>query len=117
MAKIKASQVVNATRSVNVTLTFDDDEGNRHTEATRVIYRALSVRRMRELAEKTEVTKKEFSEQLAEMVVSLPDVVDEADKPYPINSEFFESLSLDNLKAISEGISNDIAPPSQPSAS
>jgi hypothetical protein len=111
--KIKGNKLTDAKRSVNVTFFFEDDNGERQEIKTKVIYRALSPKLLRELADMTEASeenRRAVAEQLAKVVYQLPDVVGEDDQPIKVDVDFFDALSFDNLTAINKAIQEDIHP-------
>ena len=126
MSKIRIKNLVNSKRTVNVSLICDpapglrrageDDEGARQSESVRVAYRAMSLRLSRELGNE-DLDKKGLCEQLARIVVSLPDIVGDDEKPIEPTVDFFDSLDIENLRAINKAIGEDINPPTKPSNS
>src|SRR5436309_971564 len=112
---IKAGSVVNARRTVKAALTFEA-QAERTTADLRVLYRGISLRLAREFEQATDEDKAAVVAQIARIVVGLPDILGEDEKPVEPSSEFFEALDIENLRAISDAIGNDINPPTKPSA-
>jgi hypothetical protein len=113
----KASQFINATRTILVPLTFEAD-GERKTEEFKVIYRAYSPKVARELAALEEdETNRSVAKSLAGVVVSLPDITDDNERPLAITEETLNEFANENLTAIYQAILKDIRPTPAPTTS
>ncbi len=108
------------TRTVKARLTFEE-QGERKTDDFTVHYRSLTPARLRRLNEmqKDEGNSRAFAEALAEVVISIPDIVEgEAGKetPIKIDADVLDGcFDWPNLQAINEAILVDTYPKIQPS--
>lgn len=84
-------------------------------EDIRVRYYSPTVAETRRNSEDVDAKRKAgeivwVSDTLAQMIESIPDLVDVKGKPFKIAPEFLESLSITNLLAIDKAIREDLDP-------
>lgn len=89
--------------------------GEIRTEEIRVRYRSLSIKALKEQKQLIADKKDDayISDTVFAVVDELPDFVGEDNKPIELTLEFFEEMSIDNLKAIKDAIDGDVNPKSQ----
>lgn len=108
--KVKSLKFLNATRTVRVALTFEDND-ERQTEEFAVKYRSFSPKVAREMEEaESDENNRSLAKSLAKIVVSIPDIVSEDEQPIAITEDSLSEFSGDNLTAIYKSILRDINP-------
>lgn len=105
---------------------FDKEANTIQTHSIRVLYYSPTTAELREDSEKLNALLREskknetvptlfYSDWLVRQLHSLPDIVDaDTGDPYPITSEFLDSLDAKNIGAIHQAIKDDINPKSKP---
>ncbi len=109
------SQFVNANRTVRVPLTFVEN-GERKTEELEIVYRATATV-MVAIYELSEANQDTMVEILARVIVSIPEIADEAGAPIEINAETIGGMDYDNVKAIYTKVLADLRPTQAPTTS
>lgn len=113
---IKVKKDVRTIRETTAPFQYNGDDGELKTEDIRVVYYSPTTQQAREIQEemrkrmenKDEMVAWYVSDTLIRRLHSLPDLVDEKDKPYKITQEFLDSLDTVNLNAINDAITEDI---------
>jgi hypothetical protein len=116
----KANQFINATRTIKVPLTFEDESGERKTEEFAIKYRSYSPKVAREMAELEKAEGSSIPRSLARLIVSIPEITNGDNEPVEITEENLSEFSNDNLEAMYAAIVKDIRPtqaPTTPSVS
>ena len=85
-------------------------------EMIRVRYFSLSIKEMREFGRKVESNGDSMymSDLLLPLIESLPDIVDDDEKPVTVTLELLDSLNAINVRALHKAIQDDIAGPKTP---
>ena len=117
MAKRHISRFVNATRTCKAELTFEE-AGERIVEEHRVVYRMMSPKLEKELADAAKQSEADQDEaalarQLAGLVVDFPDIysgTEENPEKVPVSTELLEGFGWDNLVSITNAINEDLNP-------
>lgn len=117
---IKLNPKERAVRQTECDWEYEED-GEIKTEKIRVLYYSPTVADMKADKAEMDARLKEDpdaiiwnSEFLVKRLHSLPDLVDEKDKPHPITVELLDSFTTKNLKAIKDAVDGAIAPKEQP---
>jgi len=105
----RAHQFINATRTIKVALTFEENS-ERIKEEFAVMYRAFSPRVAAEMAAVEQNEGANIARSLARILVMIPDIVDDDKKPIAMTEENLEQFTSENLKALYEGVLCDINP-------
>ncbi|MEO8650604.1 MAG: hypothetical protein ABI539_15685 [Acidobacteriota bacterium] len=105
-------------RETSASFEYTDDKGVLQTETIRVLYKSPTVADIKRATDLVKAKRKSdtpywLSEELADQLDSLPDLVDDKGKPFKITEELLSSFSLKNLKAIAEAIEGDLNPKSE----
>lgn len=102
-------------------ITMDGDEMK--TEKIRVRYHDLSTKQLKERKAAFDAKFADDpgaviwnSEDLIDRLHSLPDIVDDNEKPVEITLEFLDSLEVKNLNSIKAAIESDLNPKSTPAS-
>jgi hypothetical protein len=117
MPKRHINRFVNQTRTCKAQLTFEE-ASERLLEEHRVVYRMMSPKLERELAEAAKQSEDEqdeaaLAQQLAGLVTDFPDMyggTEEAPEKVTVTKELLEGFGWDNLVAITNAINEDLNP-------
>jgi len=110
----KASQFINATRTIKIPLTFEEENGDRKSEVFAVVYRAFSPKVAEEMSAIESGEGANMARSLARMLVKIPEIINEDGSPVEMNEENLAQFSGENLKALYEGVTQDINPTPTP---
>jgi hypothetical protein len=113
---IKLHKNTRVVRETTASFEYMDGEEVK-VEQIRVRYFSPTVAEVRSTSSEISAKRKEgetvwLSETLSKQIESLPDLVDDKDKPIKITAEFLETLPVVNLTAINDAIDRDLAPKS-----
>ena len=116
MAKIKANKLADVAHTTSAVLTFPDDAGQSQKDTFTIIYRGMSAKTMRDLAEsRIGENRVEKAKYLATVVKQMPEVIGDDEQPVEITFEFFDSMEIDNLSAIFDAVQEGYNPNPSPS--
>jgi hypothetical protein len=110
MGQIDLQRMTGRTRhTVVVKLPFEDDKGNVTTEELRVVYRGVSLNEGAEIQARAEAesdARAALVNALSEVVIALPDVVNDG-QPVAPDADFFRQLDTFFLNRINAAIQED----------
>lgn len=89
------------------------EDGEEHKQEIRIEYFALSIAESAQHRQ-TMGDDTTWNELLAPLIKSLPDFVDEKDKPVKITKEFLAEFNTLNLQAMFQAITRDLSPKGLP---
>jgi hypothetical protein len=120
---IKLNKDTRTVRQTEADFEFNDGDGQLQTEKIRVLYYSPTTQETKEIEEemrkrqgdKSKLIAWYHTDTLIRRLHSLPDLVDDNEKPHKITLEFLDSLSGKNIEAINDAITDDLtAGKSQP---